>query len=123
MKCLAHTEAVIDFGDDDREGDINDSAMNPLVPIISRLRNELEYHLRDGRKGEIIREGIQIVLVGQPNAGKLQYACIFTLHLFNLVVLSYRKIFFDECTSKKTSCDCFSHRRHHQVRSTFIVGN
>lgn len=69
MKCLAHTEAVIDFGDDDREGDINDAAMNPLVPIIRRLRNELEFHLQDGRKGEIIREGIQIVLVGQPNAG------------------------------------------------------
>ena len=25
LKCLAHTEAVIDFGDDDREDDIDDS--------------------------------------------------------------------------------------------------
>lgn len=70
LKCLAHTEAVIDFGDDDREGDINDSAMNPLMPIVERLRDELLFHLQDGRKGEIIREGIQIALVGQPNAGK-----------------------------------------------------
>ncbi len=70
MKCLAHTEAVIDFGDDDREGDINDSAMKPLIPIIEQLRSELLLHLRDGRKGEIIREGVQIVLAGQPNAGK-----------------------------------------------------
>jgi tRNA modification GTPase len=70
LKCLAHTEAVIDFGDDDREGDINDHAMDPLIPIVRNLRNELSRHLQDGRKGEIIREGVQVVLIGQPNAGK-----------------------------------------------------
>lgn len=70
LTCLAHTEAVIDFGDDDREGDINDDAMKPLVPKIQNIRDELIAHLRDGRKGEIIREGVQIALIGQPNAGK-----------------------------------------------------
>ena len=69
LKCLAHTEAVIDFGDDDREGDINDSAMDALMPKIVRLKKELEFHLQEGRKGEIIRDGIQIVLCGPPNAG------------------------------------------------------
>lgn len=71
MKCLAHTEAVIDFGDDDREGDINDSAMDPLIPITHRICQEIRRHLADGRKGEIIREGIKIALVGQPNAGRI----------------------------------------------------
>jgi len=70
MKCLAHTEAVIDFGDDDREDDVNDSAMYALIPKVKELREELEFHLRDGRKGEIIREGIRIALAGPPNAGK-----------------------------------------------------
>lgn len=70
MKCLAHTEAVIDFGDDDREGDINDHAMDALLPIVRNLHAELLRHLRDGRKGEIIREGVQVALIGQPNAGK-----------------------------------------------------
>ena len=70
MKCLAHTEAVIDFGDDDREDDVNDSAMYALIPKVKELREELEFHLRDGKKGEIIREGIRIALAGPPNAGK-----------------------------------------------------
>lgn len=71
LKCLAHTEAVIDFGDDDREGDIDDHAMAPLMPIVETLVKELEHHVHDGKKGEIIREGIQIALVGQPNAGTM----------------------------------------------------
>lgn len=70
LECLAHTEAVIDFGDDDREGDINDSALDALVPRIRKLRFELLYHLQEGRKGELVREGIQVVLCGPPNAGK-----------------------------------------------------
>lgn len=67
--CLAHTEAVIDFGDDDRESDIDDSTMYVLTPRVSALRSELEYYLRDGRKGEIVRQGVRIALVGKPNAG------------------------------------------------------
>eukprot|EP00600_Ochromonadales_sp_CCMP1393_P006617 CAMPEP_0174960572 /NCGR_PEP_ID=MMETSP0004_2-20121128/3773_1 /TAXON_ID=420556 /ORGANISM="Ochromonas sp., Strain CCMP1393" /LENGTH=609 /DNA_ID=CAMNT_0016208949 /DNA_START=60 /DNA_END=1889 /DNA_ORIENTATION=- len=70
MGCLAHTEAVIDFGDDDREDDVDDSALTALEPRVQQLRSELEVHLRDGRKGELVREGIQIALTGPPNAGK-----------------------------------------------------
>jgi len=61
---------VIDFGDDDRESDVNDEAMWALVPRIEALRDELVHHLKDGRRGEIVREGIKIALVGPPNAGK-----------------------------------------------------
>jgi len=70
ISCLAHTEAVIDFGDDAADGDIDDRAMDPLIPRIEALRDEIEGHLADGRKGEIIREGVRIALVGPPNAGK-----------------------------------------------------
>ena len=70
IRSLAHTEAVIDFGDDDRENDINDDAMWVLTPRIQALRDELQSHLSDGRKGEIVREGIKIAIVGPPNAGK-----------------------------------------------------
>lgn len=68
--CLAHTEAVIDFGDDDREDDVNDSAMWALLPRVQHLVDELVVHLQDGRRGEIVREGVRIALVGPPNAGK-----------------------------------------------------
>ena len=70
IRCLAHTEAVIDFGDDDRENDVNDSAMWDLIPRIRELRSNFDTHLKDGKKGEIVREGIRIALTGIPNAGK-----------------------------------------------------
>lgn len=34
ITCLAHTEAVIDFGDDDREDDVDDNAMWALTPKV-----------------------------------------------------------------------------------------
>lgn len=70
VHCLAHTEAVIDFGDDERESDIDDSTMYSLVPRVKELRDELAQYLNDGRRGELVREGLRIALVGRPNAGK-----------------------------------------------------
>lgn len=70
IHCLAHTEAVIDFGDDDRENDIDDSTMYSLAPRVQALRNTIAGHLQDNRRGEIVREGIRIVLAGPPNSGK-----------------------------------------------------
>jgi tRNA U34 5-carboxymethylaminomethyl modifying GTPase MnmE/TrmE len=67
--CLAHTEAVIDFGDDDRENDIDDGAMWALVPRVKVLRETIQKSLSDNKKGEILRDGVQITLVGLPNAG------------------------------------------------------
>ena len=34
------------------------------------LRAELAAHLADGRRGEILREGLRVVIAGPPNAGK-----------------------------------------------------
>ena len=70
MSCLAHTEAVIDFGDDDRENDVDDATMWTLTPRVEILRAQLIAHLADGRKGEMVREGVRVVLAGPPNAGK-----------------------------------------------------
>ena len=70
MSCLAHTEAVIDFGDDDREDDVSDAALHALQPRVRTLLAELQRHLQDGRRGELVREGIHIALAGPPNAGE-----------------------------------------------------
>lgn len=42
-----------------------------LVDIaICDLINSIQSHLNDNRKGERLRNGIQVVIIGQPNAGK-----------------------------------------------------
>lgn len=70
IHCLAHTEAVIDFGDDDREGDIAEDAMNAIIPRVQALRQNMSRYLHDNKIGEIIREGVNIAIIGPPNAGK-----------------------------------------------------
>lgn len=37
---------------------------------ISQLATEVERHLSDGRRGEILRSGLQVAILGAPNAGK-----------------------------------------------------
>jgi tRNA modification GTPase len=61
---------VIDFGDDDREDDVSDAALYALSPRVASLLCDLERHLSDGRRGEMVREGVRIALAGPPNAGE-----------------------------------------------------
>lgn len=88
LGCLAHTEAVIDFGDDEREDDINDSAMDLLRPRIRKLLDELHYHLRDGRRGEIVRDGVKVALVGPPNAGECPLLPVFVCRCVYICVFN-----------------------------------
>jgi tRNA modification GTPase len=37
---------------------------------VSSLQKELEIHLAAAAGGEVVREGIRVVLLGAPNAGK-----------------------------------------------------
>jgi tRNA modification GTPase len=75
---LAHAEAVIDFGDDehldDHEDLDNDRAQwnvwGGVVENMTNLMNSMQKQLQDARRGELIREGLQIAIVGPPNAGK-----------------------------------------------------
>ncbi|PRP80033.1 tRNA modification GTPase [Planoprotostelium fungivorum] len=67
MRCVAHHEAVIDFGEDEH---ISNEVIRSVQPEVMRLINEIERHLDDNRRGERMREGAQIVIFGPPNAGK-----------------------------------------------------
>lgn len=81
IKGLAHAEAVIDFGDDealdpdedtgdDMEGDGGMSVWGGILPRIADLRQAMERHLADASRGELLRDGLRIAIVGRPNAGK-----------------------------------------------------
>ena len=67
LNVLALVEAAIDFSD---EADVADNAVSQAEVLASVLKREIEVHLDDGRRGEIVRDGFRIVLAGAPNAGK-----------------------------------------------------
>lgn len=66
IRIMAYIEAVIDFPDED----IPDSQILTQRPALQALQEEIREHLNDNRRGERLREGIHIVVLGAPNAGK-----------------------------------------------------
>lgn len=67
VNAAALVEAAIDFSD---ETDVSSDAMNLSHRVIEGLADEVRAHLDDGHRGEIIREGFRVALMGPPNAGK-----------------------------------------------------
>ncbi len=61
------TEAAIDFSD---EGDVGSRAFEAARVRARPLREAVARHLNDGHRGEIVREGFRVALLGPPNAGK-----------------------------------------------------
>lgn len=68
IDLLAATEAALDFSD---EGDVDDAAIDAILfETAAGLRDGIAEALADGRRGERLRDGFTVVLVGAPNAGK-----------------------------------------------------
>ncbi len=63
---LAFIEADIDFVEDDLPEDI----VNASKVDLQKLLAEIEAHLDDGHRGERLREGFMVAILGPPNAGK-----------------------------------------------------
>jgi tRNA modification GTPase len=66
-KVVAHVEAVIDFGEDEN---IEDTVMDKVKSGAREIQEEIEVHLSDGRRGERLRSGVHVAILGAPNAGK-----------------------------------------------------
>ncbi|KAF9440583.1 hypothetical protein P691DRAFT_687245, partial [Macrolepiota fuliginosa MF-IS2] len=59
IHCLAQVGVLIDFGEgEDLEGEAES------------LLTQIQSHLRDNRRGEMIRSGIKLAVFGLPNTGK-----------------------------------------------------
>ncbi len=65
-KILAYIEAEIEFPDEDLPNEI----LPCITPQIQELTTEIDMHLNDNRRGERLRNGIHIAIIGAPNAGK-----------------------------------------------------
>jgi tRNA modification GTPase len=66
MRALAHVEAAIDFPEEDLPAEITGEAAS----AVARTLGAIDAHLQDGGRGERVREGIAVAIVGPPNAGK-----------------------------------------------------
>ena len=66
MALRANVEAAIDFSDQE----LGDDPLAAAAPGLGALEAEVAAHLDDARRGERLREGFCIAIVGAPNAGK-----------------------------------------------------
>ncbi len=63
---LAYMEAAIDFADEDLPSDIAERKLADIAALAEAIAR----HLDDGHRGERLREGFSIAILGAPNAGK-----------------------------------------------------
>ena len=65
-RILAHVEAELEFPDEDLEIDV----LAQISPQVEALRTEIREHLNDNRRGERLRDGVRVAVIGAPNVGK-----------------------------------------------------
>ena len=66
LGALAMLEAGIDFPDEE----VPEAVANMARPPLERLLLEVRLALDDGKRGERIRDGYRVAVIGAPNAGK-----------------------------------------------------
>jgi tRNA modification GTPase len=66
IEAAALIEAEIDFPDEDLPGELSRRA----GPLLHALAADMAEHLDDAHRGERIRDGYRIAIIGPPNAGK-----------------------------------------------------
>ena len=67
LDALAQIEGEIDFPD---EADIPDALSHKAYPYLSRVIAAMDEGLANADKGEAVRHGVDIAIIGRPNAGK-----------------------------------------------------
>jgi len=66
IEAAALIEAEIDFPDED----LPDALAQRAGPVLQALADDMGSHLDDAHRGERIRDGFRIAIIGPPNAGK-----------------------------------------------------
>lgn len=66
VQVLALVEASLDFADEDLPDDLMDGARKDAAEVARAIAA----HLADGARGERLRAGAEVAVVGPPNAGK-----------------------------------------------------
>lgn len=66
LRIISLLEAYIDFPDED----IPESVLKDITDTHKTLIDTISEYLNDNRKGELLRSGLKLVIIGPPNAGK-----------------------------------------------------
>jgi tRNA modification GTPase len=66
LRALAHVEAEIDFPEEGLPSEI----WAEVRAEAQALRRDIATHLADRHRGERLREGVSVAIIGPPNAGK-----------------------------------------------------
>lgn len=66
FRNLAHIEAVLDFSDEELPVGLSEA----LSAEVALLAKEISTHLDDENRGQRLRDGISVAIVGAPNVGK-----------------------------------------------------
>jgi len=66
VKALAYMEAYLDFPEEEIDGNVEET----IQSLIIRLSASISEMLEKSSKGEAIRNGYQIAILGKPNSGK-----------------------------------------------------
>ncbi|KAJ5612344.1 hypothetical protein N7510_005538 [Penicillium lagena] len=63
-------EALIDFSEDQHFDESTEELVGSVAGQVRTLQTQIAFHIRNASKGELLRNGIKVALLGAPNAGK-----------------------------------------------------
>ncbi|KAL4914260.1 GTP-binding protein TrmE N-terminus-domain-containing protein [Aspergillus aurantiobrunneus] len=63
-------EALIDFSEDQHFDESSDELIISVASQVRALSRQITLHIQNASKGELMRSGIKVALLGAPNAGK-----------------------------------------------------
>ncbi len=66
LSLISLLEAYIDFPDED----IPEETLTQVGVLIEKLIQEMQEHLNDNNRGERLRSGLKLAILGKPNVGK-----------------------------------------------------
>ncbi|XP_002128736.2 5-taurinomethyluridine-[tRNA] synthase subunit GTPB3, mitochondrial [Ciona intestinalis] len=67
LRCVAHLEAFIDFEEDE---DLDPDIICNIRLNTTKMISKIQHHLSDERRGERLRDGVRVAIIGKPNVGK-----------------------------------------------------
>jgi tRNA modification GTPase len=70
IEARGELEALIDFSEDQHFEESNKELVSNVAMNVQKLREKLMVHIQNATRGELLKSGISLSLVGAPNAGK-----------------------------------------------------